>query len=74
MKRYENILNLLSKKYYGIKNVFFKNNIREGLENDSCGRTCDLHRFSGVFLRLGWFCEAVRALAAPSFLKLMILF
>ena len=36
MKRYENILNLLSKKYYGIKNVFFKNNIREGLENDSC--------------------------------------
>ena len=37
MKRYEHILNLLSKKYYGIKNIFLKNNIREGLENDdSC--------------------------------------
>jgi len=32
MKRYENILNLLSKKYYSIKNKFFKKNIREGLE------------------------------------------
>jgi hypothetical protein len=47
MKRYEDILNLLSKKYYGIKNIFFKNNIREGLENDTCepgkvfnGREC----------------------------------
>lgn len=36
MKRYENILNLLLKKYYNIKNKFIKNNIREGLENDTC--------------------------------------
>uniref|UniRef100_A0A6C0F9X9 Uncharacterized protein n=1 Tax=viral metagenome TaxID=1070528 RepID=A0A6C0F9X9_9ZZZZ len=36
MKRYENILNLLLKKYYSIKNKFIKNNIREGLENATC--------------------------------------
>ena len=36
MKRYENILNLLLKKYYSIKNKFIKNNIREGLENETC--------------------------------------
>ena len=36
MKRYENILNLLLKKYHSIKNKFIKNNIREGLENDTC--------------------------------------
>ena len=36
MKRYENLFNLMSKKYHGIKNIFFKNNIREGLENGTC--------------------------------------
>tara|TARA_B100000795_G_scaffold112078_1_gene82855 strand:+ start:983 stop:2287 length:1305 start_codon:yes stop_codon:yes gene_type:complete len=38
MKRYENILNLLSKKYYSIKNKFFKKTIREGQTNMDCSK------------------------------------
>jgi hypothetical protein len=41
MKRYEYVFDLLLKKYYGIKNKFFKKNIREGNENIEDEDSCD---------------------------------